>query len=609
MKTTPSEVLSGHSVELSIAGRDATMDRIMLVDGTGCDLVLPGEPAREIIASPEEPRIVYARDRMQTWAGMQPNMELATWTMQLPAGSWQACWCGAGPSCAGLEDFVVPVGIISVLGFNSTSYQCAALADCTLAIELAAEGVAVTDKAELAPATRKCGEGTLGQILDAAGFRNEQLAFDFIPERPGKWRVCFCRGIGGCNEAKEFVQEAGILQVSGAASQESEFVCYLGVSCSVTVLGQELTDRDGAMLVKGECGGPAIPLEAPQGQFGPKGQFIMPYESSSTSLQYIFGVPQAGAGDFNVCLCFGSTGFCDSRSRFRYSAGVLHVRGAVELGAATCPQGQSCTIELQGAFSDFDRVLVVEDRCGADARLPLKQDGVFWAATRKAHSTNFTLDRASRPGSFRLCLCAFPNECDPSDPGGFLQPVGTLLVIGAISSIATVLATRHGVELEVSALVPNGKLTCAVAASQHKLGVAPTPHEVQHCKSLIEECMGVAERLEATVIGPNRLYVPFEVDHIAGEVYGGYAWCYDTGLCEGSCTMPSSSAGAAVPLSAAAVAIDAKVVAGEPFTLTLPFGTPHKTLPDGSNRRVKLVEESCDEPPHVDVPADRKSVV
>lgn len=67
--------------------------------------------------------------------------------------------------------------------------------------------------------------------------------------------------------------------------------------------------------------------------------------------------------------------------------------------------------------------------------------------------------------------------------------------------------------------------------------------------------------------------------------------------------MPSSSTGAAVPLNAAAVAIDAVVPAGEPFTLTIPFGSPHKTLPDGSNCRVKLVENSCDEPPHADVPA------
>ena len=217
-------------------------------------------PARVSVSAPdpEGSRVVFTDRSCESLGAVvdpgAPDVEgdRAVWAVTFPAaGTFHACWC--------TTDCRMPIGTVEVLGVEQAHRTCAAAESCSVRVSLLARPEVLDSakvRVEIRESRAACGEKRgNGTIYSVTRYSSTAVEVSFVPVAAGQLRVCVCIGLGGCNEAIEFVQDAGSISLSGAEVAASAHVCYLRTACVIRVAGVELQAEDAVMVHPDACVG------------------------------------------------------------------------------------------------------------------------------------------------------------------------------------------------------------------------------------------------------------------------------------------------------------------------------------------------------------------
>ena len=158
---------------------------------------------------------------------LDASLRYAVSSFDLPyGGSWAICHCAhLREDCSAAVHFGALLGTLTVRGPGAaTSASCVAGSACSFG-PISGEGLAASDKVLLVSEGGRCGVSsgdtsyaTPGAAALSVTIASGQASFSLSAvqvTRAGRWKVCYCSSVGGCDAAAEFPTYVGVLTVTG----------------------------------------------------------------------------------------------------------------------------------------------------------------------------------------------------------------------------------------------------------------------------------------------------------------------------------------------------------------------------------------------------------
>jgi sugar lactone lactonase YvrE len=303
------------------------------------------------------------------------SSKIGLYVLGIPTGydtdtSFTVCW-GSNPTQD--TDYAYSVGTFFLIGpKQNQDHSCYAGVQCTIG-PFSGRGLTQDNWMAFVAEAGDCGFDNRDPFVASnsyaqlTGILTLSLSSSDLPIG-GMWKMCFCTALyGGCDDAGDFISEAGILTVKGPNDLHQDQYCTAGVPCTFgPFTGQGLTSLDRLELVPatGSCGEAARDPDIASDAAVIVDAYLQSYLMASE-------VPYGG--QWNICYC--TEGQCDTGSNFTVQAGVLTVRGPSPLTQnKNCTAGSNCLItQFTGQWlSTRDQIAMVhiDGTCGVNDRDP-----------------------------------------------------------------------------------------------------------------------------------------------------------------------------------------------------------------------------------------------
>ena len=365
--------------------------------------------------------------------------------------SFTVCW-GISPTAD--EDYGYYAGTLFLIGpLAGQNQQCTAGVACVLGNFLG-QGLTTSDVVSLLPADSTCAVDDKDPMLASNTYQSVSGGIvtlsDFELPIGGTWRLCYCTAnFGGCDDASDFVSDAGLLTVVGPDDQHQDQTCIVGVACtlgpftgeglgntdSISLVSQASSCGDGSNPDAGIAGGTALPVDL----------FLR---------VHLTNIHLPTGGQWSICYCVSVNG-CLQAADYTVFAGILTVRGPSPL-----PQDRACTAGLGCTISSFtgqtlsngdylamidpsgtcsindkdptimqDEYKIVDVITGATCTDPSNYDCGMEVTLIGIGDSNHAFDGdLPKGGTWSMCYCANYSGCQEFQ--AFTVQLGTLTVAG-----------------------------------------------------------------------------------------------------------------------------------------------------------------------------------
>ena len=347
--------------------------------------------------------------------------------------------------CLGLNpetdtDYQYHMGTFRLIGPDQEQNQnCTAQKDCLLG-PFSGQSLSSYDHVALLGFDKTCGVDDRDSTVasNAAQSLTSSLTMllsaNHLPYG-GIWRLCFCVAkFGGCDDASDFLSDAGLLFIAGPNDLHQDQACYAGLACTLGPFsGHGLTADDQVAVTSSGCN-PAALAGSNISQVNQYGQVAL------SAAQ----IPEGSV--WVLCYCTAAQGCTTSDFS---EVGQLAVRGPSPLTQdMQCQVAEDCAQDFSGYWlSPGDRIAAIslEASCGtgsdpsvlrgASKPVVLSGDRTCTAPNRRDCAVRLSLfGHGSGPGDlpiggqWRLCYCSSHSSCSSST--SFSVEVGILTVRG-----------------------------------------------------------------------------------------------------------------------------------------------------------------------------------